>query len=34
VEGAAVVLVTHDLGYARSAAHRTIALGAGRLAEA
>ncbi|MDF2049399.1 ATP-binding cassette domain-containing protein [Arthrobacter sp. Cr_A7] len=33
-EGAAVVLVTHDLGYARSAAHRTIALDAGRLVEA
>jgi energy-coupling factor transport system ATP-binding protein len=33
-EGAAVVLVTHDLDYGRSAAHRTIELDAGRLAEA
>ena len=30
-EGAAVVLVTHDLGYARSAAHRVVALDGGRL---
>jgi energy-coupling factor transport system ATP-binding protein len=33
-EGAAVVLVTHDLGYARSAAHRIVALDSGRLVEA
>ena len=33
-EGAAVVLVTHDLGYARSAAHRILALDAGRLVSA
>ena len=31
-EGAAVVLVTHDLGYARTAAHRVLALDGGRLA--
>lgn len=30
-EGAAVVLVTHDLGYARAAAHRTLTLDGGRL---
>ncbi|MHC6592695.1 ABC transporter ATP-binding protein [Arthrobacter sp. C152] len=30
-EGAAVVLVTHDLGYARPAAHRMVALDGGRL---
>ncbi|MFJ6158276.1 ABC transporter ATP-binding protein [Pseudarthrobacter sp. NPDC092184] len=30
-EGAAVVLVTHDLGYARAAAHRVVALDGGRL---
>ena len=30
-EGAAVVLVTHDLGYARAAARRSVALGGGRL---
>lgn len=30
--GAAVVLVTHDLDYARSAAHRTVMLDGGRLA--
>jgi energy-coupling factor transport system ATP-binding protein len=29
--GAAVVLVTHDLAYARSVAHRTVRLDAGRL---
>ncbi|MGX5714586.1 ABC transporter ATP-binding protein [Arthrobacter sp. MAHUQ-56] len=33
-EGAAVVLVTHDLGYARSAAHRIMALDGGRLVPA
>jgi len=33
-EGAAVVLVTHDLGYARSVAHRTVALDGGRLVPA
>ena len=33
-EGAAVVLVTHDLGYARSAAHRIVALDGGRLVPA
>ncbi|TDT78285.1 energy-coupling factor transport system ATP-binding protein [Arthrobacter sp. AG258] len=33
-EGAAVVLVTHDLGYARSAAHRLLALDGGRLVPA
>jgi len=33
-EGAAVVLVTHDLGYARSAAHRILALDGGRLVPA
>jgi energy-coupling factor transport system ATP-binding protein len=33
-EGAAVVLVTHDLGYARSAAHRSVALEGGRLVPA
>ncbi|WP_350223893.1 ABC transporter ATP-binding protein [Pseudarthrobacter sp. efr-133-R2A-89] len=33
-EGAAVVLVTHDLGYARSAAHRFLALDSGRLVPA
>jgi len=33
-EGAAVVLVTHDLGYARSAAHRSVALDGGRLVPA
>lgn len=32
-EGAAVVLVTHDLGYAQSAAHRTVVLDGGRLVE-
>jgi len=32
-EGAAVVLVTHDLDYARTAAHRLVALDGGRLAE-
>lgn len=32
-EGAAVVLVTHDLAYARSVAHRTVRLEAGRLHE-
>ncbi|WP_411376224.1 ABC transporter ATP-binding protein [Arthrobacter sp. MPF02] len=32
-EGAAVVLVTHDLAYARTAAHRILALEDGRLAE-
>ncbi|MFJ5859836.1 ABC transporter ATP-binding protein [Pseudarthrobacter sp. NPDC092439] len=31
-EGAAVVLVTHDLDYARTAAHRVVALEDGRLA--
>jgi len=31
-EGAAVVLVTHDLGYARAAAHRVVTLDGGRLA--
>lgn len=31
-EGAAVVLVTHDLDYARTAAHRLVALDGGRLA--
>ncbi|MFD5277459.1 ABC transporter ATP-binding protein [Pseudarthrobacter sp. NPDC058362] len=31
-EGAAVVLVTHDLDYARTAAHRVVALDGGRLA--
>ena len=30
-EGAAVVLVTHDLAYARSVAHRLVRLDAGRL---
>ena len=30
-EGAAVVLVTHDLAYARSVAHRMVRLDAGRL---
>jgi energy-coupling factor transporter ATP-binding protein EcfA2 len=30
-EGAAVVLVTHDLGYARAAAHRVVTLDGGRL---
>lgn len=33
-EGAAVVLVTHDVGYARSAAHRILALDGGRLVPA
>ncbi|MDT0170193.1 ABC transporter ATP-binding protein [Pseudarthrobacter sp. BRE9] len=33
-EGAAVVLVTHDLGYARTAAHRILTLDGGRLAPA
>jgi len=33
-EGTAVVLVTHDLGYARSAAHRIVSLDAGRLVPA
>lgn len=33
-EGAAVVLVTHDLGYARSAAHRIVALDGGLLVAA
>jgi len=33
-EGAAVVLVTHDLGYARSAAHRIVSLDGGRLVPA
>ena len=33
-EGAAVVLVTHDLGYARTAAHRILALDGGRLTPA
>ena len=33
-EGAAVVLVTHDLGYALSAAHRMLALDGGRLVPA
>lgn len=33
-EGAAVVLVTHDLDYARTAAHRVVALDGGRLADA
>lgn len=33
-EGAAVVLVTHDLAYARQAAHRILVLAGGRLAEA
>jgi len=33
-EGGAVVLVTHDLGYARSAAHRILALDGGRLVPA
>ncbi|MDQ0664797.1 energy-coupling factor transporter ATP-binding protein EcfA2 [Arthrobacter ulcerisalmonis] len=32
--GAAVVLVTHDLGYARTAAHRILTLEGGRLAPA
>ena len=32
-EGAAVVLVTHDLDYARTAAHRLVALDGGRLTE-
>lgn len=32
--GAAVVLVTHELGYARSAAHRVLALDGGRLVPA
>ncbi|MFC0455391.1 ABC transporter ATP-binding protein [Arthrobacter liuii] len=32
--GAAVVLVTHELGYARSAAHRILALDGGRLVPA
>ncbi|HEY1155438.1 MAG TPA: ABC transporter ATP-binding protein, partial [Arthrobacter sp.] len=32
--GAAVVLVTHDLGYARSAAHRIVSLDGGRLVPA
>ncbi|TLM86649.1 ATP-binding cassette domain-containing protein [Pseudarthrobacter sp. NamE2] len=32
-EGAAVVLVTHDLVYARTAAHRILALEGGRLTE-
>jgi energy-coupling factor transporter ATP-binding protein EcfA2 len=30
-EGAAVVVVTHDLGYARAAAHRVVTLDGGRL---
>jgi len=30
-EGAAVVIVTHDLAYARSVAHRTLVLSGGRL---
>jgi energy-coupling factor transport system ATP-binding protein len=30
-EGAAVVLVTHDLAYARSVAHRLVRLDGGRL---
>ncbi|WP_307090742.1 ABC transporter ATP-binding protein [Arthrobacter sp. B2I5] len=33
-EGAAVVLVTHDLGYARTVAHRILMLDGGRLAPA
>ncbi len=33
-EGAAVVLVTHDLAYARQVAHRILALDGGRLTEA
>ena len=33
-EGAAVVLVTHDLGYARTAAHRILSLDGGRLVPA
>lgn len=33
-EGAAVVLVTHDLAYARQMAHRVLVLDGGRLAEA
>jgi energy-coupling factor transport system ATP-binding protein len=33
-EGAAVVLVTHDLAYARAAAHRVMKLDGGRLAPA
>jgi energy-coupling factor transport system ATP-binding protein len=33
-EGAAVVLVTHDLGYARTTAHRILALDGGRLVPA
>jgi len=32
-EGAAVVLVTHDLDYARTAAHRLVALDGGRLTD-
>ena len=31
-EGAAVVLVTHDLAYARAIAHRIVGLDGGRLA--
>lgn len=33
-EGAAVVLVTHDLGFARAAAHRIMALDGGRMVPA